>query len=129
MDEVVVQELQLSFAPDKAMLQEFLRWHNLKLEEDVECAFGIFSEEETLCGCGCAAGKVLKCFAIDDTLRGQGGLGALVSRLSANRFAAGYDDLFVITRPHNKTLFCRMRVPSHRRDRTGFAAGKPPGWG
>lgn len=105
MDVAAVREIQLSFAPDRAMLRDFLRRHQLELEEDVESAFGLFSYEGTLLGCGCAAGNVLKCFAIDDTLRGQGGLGILISRLNADRMAAGHDGLFVLTRPHNRALF------------------------
>lgn len=105
MDATAVREIQLSFAPDRAMLRDFLQRHQLELEGDVDCAFGIFSHEGTLLGCGCAAGNILKCFAIEDTLRGQGGLGALISRLNADRMAAGHDGLFVLTRPHNKALF------------------------
>lgn len=105
MDGVSVRELRLSFPPERRALEDFLRRHGLRLEDDADCAFGLFSNEDALLGCGCAAGKLLKCFAVDEALRGQNGLGALVSRLTANRFAAGFDQLFVITRPRNKALF------------------------
>lgn len=105
MEDYQIRALQLSFLPEREALEQFLHAHRLKLENDVECAFGIFSADETLLGCGCAAGKLLKCFAIDEALRGQNGLGALISRLCADRFAAGYADLFIITRPHNRELF------------------------
>lgn len=52
-----------------------------------------------------APGNLLKCFAVDESLRGQNALGSLVSRLVENRFEAGHYDLFVITRPKNKVLF------------------------
>jgi len=103
--EVTTRPIDLNFAPERRELTAFLAAHHLKLEEDVDCAFGLYDENETLRGCGCAAGAVLKCFAIDESLRGQNGLGTLVSHLSNDRFAAGYDHLFVLTRPHNKTLF------------------------
>lgn len=103
--EVTTRPIDLNFAPERSALTAFLAVHHLKLEADVECAFGLYDENETLCGCGCAAGAVLKCFAIDESLRGQNGLGTLVSHLSTNRFSAGYDHLFVLTRPHNKALF------------------------
>lgn len=45
------------------------------LEDDIEAAFGIFDLDETLWGCGCAAGSLLKCFAVDESLRGQNALG------------------------------------------------------
>ena len=70
----------------------------------MEYALGIFEDDE-LVGCGCAAGNLLKCFAIGERLRGKNGLGSLVSRLAANRFMAGFTDLFVFTRPHNRELF------------------------
>ena len=105
MESVTIRPIQLNFLPDRAGLERFLQDHHLKLEGDVECAFGLFDEKDVLCGCGCAAGRILKCFAIDDALRGQNGLGLLVSRLTNDRFAAGHDHLFVMTRPHNKALF------------------------
>lgn len=105
MESIAVRPIQLNFAPDRAELTAFLESHHLRLETDVEAAFGLYDENDALCGCGCAAGRVLKCFAIDESLRGQNGLGLLISHLNNDRFAAGYDHLFVLTRPHNKALF------------------------
>lgn len=105
MESIAIRPVALDFAPERAELEAFLRSHHLKLEADVERAFGLYDGEDRLLGCGCAAGAVLKCFAIDESLRGQNGLGLLVSHLNADRFAAGYDHLFVVTRPHNLELF------------------------
>ena len=67
---------------------------------------GLFcASTTTSTGCGCAAGALLKCFALLPQLRGQNLLGRLVSALTQDRFAAGYYDLMVITRAHNETLF------------------------
>lgn len=105
MEEFTLREIESGdFA---GLLHGYLAAHGLRYEEDIECAFGLFSPDGQLCGCGCAAGRLLKCFAIDAALRGQNGLGLLVSSLTANRFARGLDDLFVITRPHNAPLFAR----------------------
>ena len=104
MEDMTIRELHLRLTSEREMLSAFLASHGLKLDNDVECAFGIF-ESETLVGCGCAAGSLLKCFAIGQELRGQNGLGALISRLTANRFMQGFTDLFVFTRPHNRALF------------------------
>ena len=105
MEAMTTRPIELNFAPERAELTAFLRAHHLTLESDVECAFGIYDENEVLHGCGCAAGAVLKCFAIDESLRGQNGLGTLVSKLCSDRFAVGHNHLFVLTRPHNKALF------------------------
>ena len=105
MDELKIHELSLQFPHDKEMLIRFLNRNGLVFEEDIEAAYGIFTPEDELAGCGCCAGNLLKCFAVDERLRGQNALGSLISRLTENRFAAGYYDLFVITRPENRVLF------------------------
>lgn len=105
MESIIVRPIALDFAPERLELEAFLAAHHLNLEADVEKAFGLYDAEDTLQGCGCAAGRVLKCFAIDDSLRGQNGLGLLISHLNNDRFAAGFDHLFVMTRPHNRELF------------------------
>ena len=105
MESVVIRPVDLSFLPERTQLEAFLHSHHLKLEKDVEQAFGLYDAGEELLGCGCASGNILKCFAIDESLRGQNGLGTLVSHLTADRFAAGHDHLFVVTRPRNLQLF------------------------
>lgn len=104
-EEFTIHEISLSFAPDRHMLEDFLKKHHLAFEDDIEAAFGVFSSDETLAGCGCCAGTLLKCFAVDESLRGQNALGSLISRLVENRFQAGFYDLFVITRPKNRDMF------------------------
>lgn len=102
-----IQKLQLS-SWDRSALESLLQSQGLRLDGDVETAFGVYEtsgEEPTLVGCGCAAGALLKCFALLPQLRGQNLLGRLVSALTQDRFAAGYYDLMVITRAHNETLF------------------------
>ena len=104
MEDMIIREIHLKLSSEYEMLRDFLASHSLRLDADVECAIGIF-QDDTLVGCGCAAGNLLKCFAIGEQLRGQNGLGSLVSRLTANRFMAGFSDLFVFTRPYNRALF------------------------
>lgn len=99
------EQLDPAFYADREMLQAFLKKNGLVLEEDVDCAFGIFDLEDNLCGCGCAAGSLLKCFAVEESLRGQNALGTLVSSLVQNRFQKGFRVLRVITRSHNRDLF------------------------
>ena len=104
-EELTIHEISLGFAHDKQMLVDFLARHRLTFEDDIEAAFGVFDSDENLTGCGCCAGNLLKCFAVDESLRGQNALGSLVSRLVENRFQNGHYDLFVMTRPKNKALF------------------------
>ncbi len=102
-EDFFVRKLDLSL--ERAELRRFLAGHALLWEDDIETAYGIYDLEETLLGCGCAAGSLLKCFAVEEELRGQNALGPLVSALMRDRFAKGLYDLFVVTRAHNEVLF------------------------
>lgn len=104
-EDFTLHQLSLDITRERNMLEQFLAKHQLTFESDIETAFGIFDSDEHLAGCGCAAGSLLKCFAVDETLRGQNALGSLISRLVEDRFESGFYNLFVITRPKNKTLF------------------------
>lgn len=104
-EEYDIHEISLRFSHDKEELKAFLAAHHLAYEDDIEAAYGIYDQNGGLKGCGCCAKNLLKCFAVDEELRGQNALGSLVSMLAANRFEAGFYDLFVITRPKNKLLF------------------------
>lgn len=97
--------LDLHYPQDLALLQEFLSRHHLTCDADLDCAFGLFDLGGRLAACGCAAKDLLKCFAVEDALRGQNALGPLVSALVQDRFAAGFFDLFIITRRPNADLF------------------------
>lgn len=100
-----IQKISLNFEQDKKKLVAFLEKHHLRYESDIEAAFGVFDYNGELLGCGCCAGNLLKCFAVDEKLRGQNVLGSLISCLTEERFSKGYYHLFVVTRPYNKPLF------------------------
>lgn len=65
----------------------------------------LLKEGEEILGCGSRKGNLLKCIAVDPGLQGQGLLGTLVTALEQNAFEAGYDHLFLYTKPENRMLF------------------------
>ncbi len=103
-EEFVVRDILFSISLEKQKLTEFLSLHGLVFEQNIEYAVGLFLGEE-LVGCGCAAGNILKCFALNPELRGQNALGTLIAHLSRERFQEGHTELFVVTRPANSPLF------------------------
>lgn len=127
-DTITVRALSVGITEDAAMLRAFLARHALGFEADIDAAFGVFDEDEVLRGCGCASQSLLKCFAVDEALRGQNALGALVSRLVQDRFAKGYYDLRVITRAHNEPLFAACGFyPVVRTDALVLLENRPDG--
>lgn len=105
LEEYTIREISLRYWNEKEDLRAFLARHMLTYEDDIETAFGIYRCEGSLAGCGCAAGNLLKCFAVDEELRGQNALGVLTSSLIQDRFVKGLYDLFLITHTYNRTLF------------------------
>lgn len=71
LEEFQIRPIPLQYDASKEELRAFLRRHELALEDDVEAAFGIFNSHDELSGCGCAAGSLLKCFAVSSELRGR----------------------------------------------------------
>ena len=59
-DEYHVHEISLGFSHDKSMLADFLSRHHLRFEDDIEAAYGVIDGKESLLGCGCCAGSLLK---------------------------------------------------------------------
>ena len=104
-EDLSVRAIPLRYEEERERLQTFLPDQGLRFEADIESAFGVFDRSDTLLGCGCATGALLKCFAITEALRGQNALGPLVSALVQDRFFHGYYDLYVITRAKNVPLF------------------------
>lgn len=104
-EEYRVAQLQLKYPQDKELLAAFLAKNQLAYEEDIQTAFGVLDEHDALAACGCAAGSLLKCFAVEPGLRGQNILGPLISALVQERFAAGFYELFIITRARNEAMF------------------------
>ena len=104
-DEYCIRQIDLRYSWEQKRLEDFLNENGLTYESDIQIAFGIFNEEDRLAACGCAAGSLLKCFAVRPELRGQNTLGLLVSQLAQERFSQGIYDLFIITRASNRPLF------------------------
>ena len=101
-----IKKIECTQTEECDLLREYLASHALDYEDNIDIAIGVFDDNSTLRGCGCAAGKVLKCFAIDDELRGQNLLGPLISQLIRDRFSKRIYDLMVFTRLQNKGIFC-----------------------
>ncbi len=105
MDErLVIRDFMPTLESDRKILSLFLARHKLRFEEDVEYAVGL-CENDRLVACGCCTGPLLKCFAVEEDLRGKNVLGRIVSTLVANRYSAGYYEPIVITPPYNRLLF------------------------
>ncbi|NMA93399.1 MAG: [citrate (pro-3S)-lyase] ligase [Clostridiales bacterium] len=127
-DQLRLSALPLQLPSVQKTLAYFLSQQGLKLDPDVDAAFGIFDADCSLLACGCAAGNLLKCFAVDSTMRGQNLLGPIISALTQQRFSVGIYDLFIITSRNNESVFsCCGFYPLIHSDKLVIMENKPNG--
>ncbi len=82
-------EILLSYPSERDKLTAFLAANQLQCEPDLDTAIGIFDANETLVGCGCAAGSLLKCFAVSERSAGKTHSARCSRRSSKTALSAG----------------------------------------
>ena len=83
---------------DIAAAKQLIERHGLSFEAGFDNLVGIFEQDE-LIAVGARAGNVLKMLAVEAAYQGGGLLGEIVTMLVARGYAAGFDSLFVYTKP------------------------------
>ena len=99
------RDILLTIPREKAELLSFLERHHLHPEDDLTYATALVNDEDELVACGASNGRLLKCFAVDEELRGCNALGRLVNDLTTYCMQQGCFNPMVVTRAHNVPLF------------------------
>ena len=89
---------------EKKNIEKFLKDFDINYEKDVDYTLAAFDGDKIV-GTGSAAGRVLKCFAIDETYQGMGITNAIITRLFAYQYERGESHLFIFTKPKNIKIF------------------------
>jgi [citrate (pro-3S)-lyase] ligase len=106
MDELRFAEMKpLILKRDRECLEAFLKAHDLAYEDDIEFAIAVMDTADEMVGCGCCSGSILKCFAVNETLRGMNIIGRLTTKIVQNRYDNGYMHLFIFTKPEHEAIF------------------------
>ena len=85
-------------------IEKFLKDFDINYEKDVDYTLAAFDGDKIV-GTGSAAGRVLKCFAIDETYQGMGITNAIITRLIAYQYERDESHLFIFTKPKNIKIF------------------------
>lgn len=89
---------------EKKNIEKFLKGFDINYEKDVDYTLAAFDGDKIV-GTGSAAGRVLKCFAIDENYQGMGITNAIITRLIAYQYERGESHLFIFTKPKNIKIF------------------------
>ena len=77
----------------------------LRYEGGAEYTVFLTNEDGEVLGTGSLCGSVLKYIAVDESLQGEGGAAAIVSRLVSRAYLLGRKKLFLFTKPQNEYMF------------------------
>lgn len=89
---------------EKKDVEKFLKNFDIDYEKDVEYTI-VARDGDKIIGTGSAAGRVLKCFAIDGTYQGMGITNTIITMLLEYQYNRGNNHLFIFTKPGNIKIF------------------------
>jgi [citrate (pro-3S)-lyase] ligase len=95
---------ELNCVTDVVAAQDLIEQSGLAFEDGFDDLVGVFENNE-LVAVGARAGNILKMFAVEPAHRSGDLLGELVTNLVNRGFSAGFDPLFVYTKPEYATSF------------------------
>ncbi|MGL5279705.1 MAG: [citrate (pro-3S)-lyase] ligase [Cetobacterium sp.] len=99
-----IETLNLNSNYQKNELKEFLKKFQLNFDETIDYSLVIRKNEEIVATAS-KSKNIIKCFAIDDSLRGEGVTNTLVTTLLNKSFDQGIFHTFVFTKPSNEDIF------------------------
>lgn len=99
---ISIEEVNLN--KDRDIIQEFLKGFGLRLDDDVEYTACARLDGEIVGTCS-YAGKVLKCFAVNENLQGEGIATQLITHVTNILFEKGVYGTFIFTKPENIEIF------------------------
>ena len=95
---------QLVSGTDRTAARELVERNGLSFEEGCDELFGVF-ESGHLVATGGRAGNILKMLAVEPSHQGGALLGEVVTELVSRGISAGYDSLFIYTKPEYISTF------------------------
>lgn len=95
---------ELVSGPDIAEARDLIENNGLFFEAGFDELFGIH-EDGVLIAVGARAGNILKMLAVEPSHQGGSLLGEIVTELVQRGFAAGFESLFIYTKPEYATTF------------------------
>jgi len=101
---IVLEQVKRSENKKVADITRFLRVNDLNIDTTVE-VFITISREGRLIACGGIAGNIIKCVAIDESVRGEGLTLTLATELINLAYERQCTQLFIYTKTQNEALF------------------------
>lgn len=99
-----IERLNLKNSTDKREVSEFLSKFDLKFEEDIELTL-VIRDGDKIVATASKTKNIIKCFAVEPKMRGEGITNILVTNILNQSFQEGISHNFVYTKPDNVAIF------------------------
>ena len=106
-DGVIIRQVNLDRESEVAAVRAFLDRFSLRFDTSVDYTIALF-KDETMVATGSLSGEVLRNFAVDETLQGEGLTATIISELMREAGARGVYLYFIFTRPDKAFLFASL---------------------
>ena len=103
MQDIRIEKVDLN-SNERLEVESFLSTFNLFFDKDIEYTIVAKRGEEILGTCSCS-GKILKCFAVQQGLQGEGIASKLLTHMTNMFFDKGIYEFFIFTQPKNLNIF------------------------
>lgn len=100
-----IVEMPLSLKRNRTMVEDFLAKSALRLDDMDYYAAVVDRESYKILAGGGFKGDIIKCIAVDDSLRGTGMSQQLISHLMSQMASQGHTNVKVFTKPGNADIF------------------------
>ena len=100
-----IVEMPLTVKRNRTMVENFLAKSDLRLDDVDYYAAVVDRESYSMLAGGGFEGDIIKCIAVDDSLRGTGISQQLISHLMSQMNAQGHNSVKVFTKPGNIDIF------------------------
>ena len=100
-----IVEMPLSLKRNRTMVEDFLAKSDLRLDDMDYYATVVDRESYKILAGGGFKDDIIKCIAVDDSLRGTGMSQQLISHLMSQMSSLGHNNVKVFTKPGNADIF------------------------
>ena len=106
-DNTTLRRINLRRSSEVAHVRRFLERFGLSFDAAVDYTVALY-REETIVATGSLAGEVLRNFAVDEAMQGEGLTATVISELMREAAARGVYHYFIYTRPQKAHLFASL---------------------
>jgi len=108
-NEFEIRQVPIRLASEKRKVSEFLGRNGIRLDDDLDYYAAVYRlDDDVMLAGGGFKGNVIKCIAVDESMREEHLTNRLIAHLQSEAQARGFISVKVFTKPSNRQIFESM---------------------